>query len=159
MLKSAVLYYSRTQKTAITAKALADKISGDLFEIKDLKSRKSIIGWIRALMDARGNKTTIIDPSTIDTSNYDTICIGTPVWAGKPTPALNTMLKNFEITGKDIIIFVTLGGAKYKNTLNLIKTDVEANGGNVIKTFAITNTGKKSDEEIKAEVNNLNIQL
>ncbi|HML05185.1 MAG TPA: flavodoxin [Methanobacterium sp.] len=158
-MKSAVLYYSRTEKTATAAKSLADKISGDLFEIKDLKSRKGIIGWIRSAMDARGLKTTQIDPSTIDTSNYDTLCIGTPVWAGKPTPAFNTMIKNFEIRGKDIIVFVTLGGAKYKNTLNLIKTNVEANGGNVVKTFTITNTGKKSDEEIKAEVNNLNIQI
>ena len=78
---------------------------------------------------------------------------------GKPTPAANTIINNFEIRGKDIVIFVTLGGAKYNDTINLIKTNVEANGGNVIKTFAITNTGKKSDEEIKAEVNNLNIQI
>jgi len=158
-LKSAVLYYSRTEKTAVAAKALADKISGDLFEIKDLKSRKGIIGWIRAIMDARGLKNTQIEPPTIDISNYDTIFIGTPIWGGKPTPVANTVINNFEIRGKDVVIFLTLGGDKYKNSLNLIKAKVEENGGNVIKTFAITNTGKKSDDEIKAEVNNLNMQI
>ena len=67
------------------------------------------------------------------------------------------MIKNFEITGKDIILFVTLGGSNFENALNLIKTKVEANGGNVIKTFAIANSGKKSDEDIKIEINNLNL--
>jgi flavodoxin len=156
-LKTAVLYYSRTEKTAVAAKALADKISGDLIEIKDLKNRKGIIGWIKCAMDARGGKTTQIEPSTFDTSAYDTLYIGTPVWAGKPTPAVNTVINNFEIRGKDIVLFVTLGGANYKNALNLINAKVEANGGNVIKTFAITNSGKKSDEEIKNEISNLTL--
>ncbi len=156
-MKSAVLYYSRTEKTAAAAKALAERVSGDLVEIKDLKSRKGIIGWIRAALDARGEKITQINPSSFDTSNYDTLYIGTPIWASKPTPPFNTMIKNFEITGKDIILFVTLGGSNFKNALNLIKTKVEANGGNVIKTFAIANSGKKSDEDIKIEINNLNL--
>jgi len=43
-LKSAVLYYSRTGKTATVAKALANKIPRDLVEIKDLKNRNGIIG-------------------------------------------------------------------------------------------------------------------
>lgn len=157
-MKYAVLYYSRTENTATAAKALADKISGDLFEIKDLKNRKGIIGWIRAAMDARGEKTTQIDPSIIDTSNYDTLCIGTPVWAGKPTPAFNTIVKDFEITGKDVIPFLTCG-SNYGKALTLMKNAVTSEGGNVIKTFAITNSGKKSDEEITAEVNDLNINI
>jgi ATP-dependent protease ClpP protease subunit len=67
------------------------------------------------------------------------------------------MINNFEIKGKNIIIFVTLGGSNYENALNLIKSNIESNGGNVIKTFAIVNSGKKSDEDIKTEINNLEI--
>jgi hypothetical protein len=67
------------------------------------------------------------------------------------------VINNFEIKEKDIILFVTLGGSNFKNALNLIKTKVEANGGNVIKTFAIANSGKKSDEDIKIEIDNLNL--
>lgn len=156
-MKSAVIYYSRTGKTSITAKALADKISGDLIEIKDLKSRKGIIGWIKAAMDARSMKTTDIEPSTIDTSSYDKIYIGTPVWAGKPAPAINTVLKDFNLSGKDIILFATLGGSNYKNMLNLMKSEAQSNGIKVSMTFAIPNSGKKNNEEIKNEINNMNI--
>jgi flavodoxin len=157
ILKPAVLYYSRTEKTAAAAKALAERVSGNLIEINDLKSKKGIIGWIRAALDARGEKTTQINPPSFDTSNYDTLYIGTPIWASKPTPAINTVINNFEIKGKDIILFVTLGGSNYENALNLIKTKVEANGGNVIKTFAIANSGKKSDEDIKIEIDSLDL--
>lgn len=157
ILNAAVLYYSQTEKTAVVATALAKRISGDLIEIKDLKNRKGIIGWIKAALDARGEKITQIEPSFFDTSNYDTLCIGTPVWAGKPTPAINTVINNFEIKGKSIILFITLGGSNYENALHLIKSKVEANGGNVIKTFAITKSGKKSSEDLKTEVNNLKI--
>lgn len=156
-MKSAILYYSRTGKTSVAAKALADKVSGDLIEIRDLKKRMGIIGWIRSAMDARGTKTTQIEPSTINTANYDTLCFGTPVWGSKPTPAFNTMIQNFEISGKNVILFVTLGGLNDGGTLNLMSQAVKAKGGNVIKTFAIVKSGKKSDEEIKNEINEIEI--
>ncbi|MGB9937673.1 MAG: flavodoxin family protein [Methanobacterium sp.] len=156
-MKSAVIYYSRTGKTSAAAKALAEKTSGDLIEIKDLKNRKGIIGWIRAAMDARAMKITSIEPSTIDTSRYDRIFIGTPVWAGKPAPAINTVLKNFNLSGKDVTLFATLGGGNYKNMLNLMASEAESNGIQVSRTFAVLSTGKKSDDDIRKEINDLNI--
>ena len=156
-MKSIVFYYSRTGKTATAAKALADKTSSELVEIKDLKNRNGIIGWIRALMDARGMKTTQIEPDNIDTADYDTICLGTPIWAGKPASAIYTVIQNFEIKGKDVILFVTLNGDKYKNMLNLMSQEVESNGGNVIKTIAIVKSGSKTDSDIINEVNKIDI--
>jgi len=44
------------------AKAIADKTSSKIVEIKDLKSRKGITGWIKSAMDAKGMKTTQIGP-------------------------------------------------------------------------------------------------
>jgi len=158
-LKSAVMYYSRTGKTAVAANALADKISGDLIEIKDLKNRRGILNFMKAAFDARGSKLTQIRHDNIDTANYDTLCFGTPVWGGKPTPAFNTIIQKLEITGKNIILFVTLGGSNYEDVLNQMSKAVKSKGGNVIKTFAITNSGKKSDIEIENEINGMEIPL
>lgn len=153
------MYYSRTGKTATAAKALANKISGDLIEIKDLKNRMGIMGFIKAAFDARGSKITNIEPSNVDTTNYDILCFGSPVWGSRPTPAFNTAIKNLEIAGKNIILFVTLGGANYKEALNLMSKAVKSKGGNIIKTFAIINSGKKSDVEIENEINGMEISL
>lgn len=65
-MKSIVLYYSRTGKTAAAANAIADKISAEIVEIKDIKSRKGFIGWIKAALDARGMKTTQIEPNIVN---------------------------------------------------------------------------------------------
>ena len=157
-MKTAVFYYSRTGKTQVAAEALAEKISGELIQIKDLKNRKGIIGWLRAGRDARSNKTTQIEPSNFDTSNYDTLCFGTPVWAGKPTPAFNTMLKDFEIVGKDVIIFLTCNRT-YVKPLNIMSEAVNLEGGNIIKKFAIIESGKKSEQEIENEINNIDIPI
>jgi len=153
------MYYSRTGKTKIAANALANKISGDLIEIKDLKNRMGILNFMRAAFDARGSKITNIEPSNVDTTNYDILCFGTPVWGSRPTPAFNTMIQNFKIAGKNIILFVTLGGANYEDVLNLMSKMTKEKGGNVIKTFAITNSGKKSDLEIENEINGMEIPL
>ena len=156
-MKSIVLYYSRTGKTAATAKALADKLSSEIIEIKDLKGRKGVIGYMKAALDARGMKITPIEPSTINTADYDLICLGTPIWAGKPAPAINSIIKNTEIRGKDVILFVTLGGNRYEDTLNSMSKEIEENGGNVIKTIAITKTNNKTESDIADEINQINI--
>ena len=158
-MKSIVLYYSRTGKTAVAAKTIAEKMSSEIVEIKDLKSRKGIIGWIRAALDARSMKTTQIEPNTINTANYDVICLGSPTWAGKPAPAINTIINDFEIRGKDIILLVTLGGDKYKNMVKLMSKEVEAKGGNVIKTIAVVKSGNKTEADIVNEINNININI
>lgn len=158
-LKSIVLYYSRTGKTAIVAKAIANKISGDLVEIKDLKGRNGFIGYIKAALDARGMNTTPIEPDNTDTSNYDTICLGTPIWAGKPAPAINSVIKNFEIRGKDIILFVTLGGNRYEDTLDLMSREVESKGGNVIKTIAVGKSGGKTESDIVNEIDQIDLSI
>ena len=158
-LKSIVLYYSRTGKTAVAAKAIADKLSSEIVEIKDLKGRKGLMGYMKGALDARGMNTTQIEPDTVNTTNYDVICLGTPTWAGKPAPAINTVIKNSEIRGKDIILFVTLGGNNYKNIINAMSKEVEENGGNVIKTIAIVKSGGKTDAEIVNEINKMEINI
>ncbi len=158
-MKSIVLYYSRTGKTAATAKAIADKTSSEIVEIKDLKNRKGFLGWIRAAMDARGMKTTQIDPDTVNMADYDTIYLGTPTWGGKPAPAINTVIKDFEIRGKDIILFVTLGGSNYTDVLKSMSKEVEEEGGNVIKTIAIVKTNSKTESDIMDEINKMDINV
>jgi len=43
MKNNYVIDYSRTDKTRAAAKAIAEKMDADIFEIKDLKSRSGIL--------------------------------------------------------------------------------------------------------------------
>ena len=45
-MKTVILYYSRTRKTANVAKTLAEEIQADSIEVMDLKDRMGVINYI-----------------------------------------------------------------------------------------------------------------
>ena len=57
-MKTVILYYSRTRKTANVAKTVAEEIKADSIEIIDLKDRMGVINYVASSVDAlRENKT------------------------------------------------------------------------------------------------------
>ena len=59
-MKTIVLYYSRSRKTATVAETLAEELSADIQEIKDVKERSGFLNYLGASVDAfRENKTRI----------------------------------------------------------------------------------------------------
>ena len=161
-MKNIVLYYSRTRKTAGAAKTLADEISADIIEIEDLKSRLGALNYISASMDAVREIKTNIKPDMVDLSNYSLIYIGTPVWAGKPAPAIITAIDKYDFQGKDVILFATLGGSGGKKTIKRMEEKIEARGGRLITSFLIKTAGKKMyeiREEVKNKVEEMDLRI
>ena len=161
-MKTIILYYSRTNKTASVANTLAKEISADIVEIQDLKKRSGPLNYINASMDAmRENKTTI-KPPTVDLSDYGLVYVGTPVWAGKPAPAIITLIDKCNFQGKDVILFATLGGSGGKNTILRMKEKVEVRGGRMITSFLIKTAGKKMyeiEDEMKKTVEEMDLKI
>jgi flavodoxin len=62
-MKILIAYYSRTGTTSKIAKEIAKKIKADIDEIKDLKDRKGILGYIFSGRDSMLQKTTEIKTS------------------------------------------------------------------------------------------------
>ena len=110
-MKSLVVFYSRTGKTKEAGKAISLNLKSDIDEIIDDKSRKGIFGWLGGGRDALREKLTKIryKKNPID---YDLVVIGTPVWAGRMTPAIRTYLSKNKF--KSIAFFCTCGGNKGK---------------------------------------------
>jgi hypothetical protein len=55
-----------------------------------------------------------LKPYDFNPEPYDLIIIGSPVWAGSPTPALNTFLEETRISGKKLALFCCHLGGKGK---------------------------------------------
>ena len=51
-MKTMILFYSRTRKTALIAKTLAHEINADYLEITDLNNRGGALNYLRASVDA-----------------------------------------------------------------------------------------------------------
>ena len=153
-MKTAILYYSRTRKTALVAKILAEKVQADTVEIIDLKNRMGALNYMAASMDALRESKTNIKPPSVDLAEYGLIYIGSPTWASKPAPAIITLIDKCDLKGKDVILFATMGGRGGKNVIERMKEKVEARGGRMVNSFIIK-SGNREMEEIKEEVDTI----
>jgi len=131
-MKSLILYYSRTGKTRFLAEKLGNELAADLIEIRDLKKRGGLFGFLRGVRDAYFGLKTEVAPSGFDLSKYELVIVGTPVWAYSPTPALMTFLDGCDLTNKKVILFVTSRGVGYCRALDILKAKVEEKEGRVV---------------------------
>lgn len=111
-MKTLVVYYTRSGNARFIAQTIAAHIGADVEEVVDLKKRSGILGWLGGGRDARDGKETEISPTTRVVADYELIIVGTPIWAGKPTPAINTYLKKTDLAGKKVAVFFSQGGKK-----------------------------------------------
>jgi flavodoxin len=142
-LKSLVVYYTRTGNARFVAETIAAEVGADIEEVIDLKKRSGILGWLRGGSDARKGKETEITQTQKVPANYDLIVVGTPIWAGKPTPGINTYLKKNDLSGKKVAAFFSQGGKKLQG-IDQVKALVP--NSIWIGELSITNSSKNKEE-------------
>lgn len=142
-----IMYYSQGGTTDLIAKTLAKNLDADLVRIHDLKNREGFKNRVMASINAfRENKTDII-PAKVDLTDYDTIYIGSPTWAGNPTPAILTIIDRCNFTGKDVVIFATMDSSRGDSNIERLEEKVKMRGARVIESFTIA-TKNKSPEKL-----------
>ena len=111
-MKRIIIYYSLTDNTKNAAEKLAGLLNADLCRIDTVKpmpsdkGKQMIIGGMKAVFGMRPE----IKGMPLDIPSYDEVIVGTPVWAGKNAPAINTLLKNKQIKEKATAVFTLSGG-------------------------------------------------
>lgn len=149
-----IIYHSHSGTTRRIAKKLKVACGGDLIEVMPRKKYNPltlyVLGGYRAMKDLQDP----IEQKRIDVTGYDMIVLGSPVWAGKPTPAINAAIDALHgYEGKTAIIFATCK-SQPGQTVGIIKQRLETMGIRVIGVFVFTQKdlkdGKKLNELIVA---------
>jgi len=137
-MKSIVIYYSETGNTEKIAKAIAVSLGADLKRIEEIK--------------------------TDDVSNYDLICLGTPVHSAAPAKIVRRFLKELpDLSSKKGAAFCTMHAFGDKRTFRIIKENFEAKGISFIDGFSciglsrlvanfgprIFNRGRPNEKDLK----------
>lgn len=110
-MKSAIIYYSYSGNTRKVAEILAESLSksGQVQQIELLAPGEST-SFLTQCRRAFYHLKAKINPVEIDLSGYDLVCLGSPVWAFAPAPAMNTYLDLCTgLEGKKVILFTTYG--------------------------------------------------
>ncbi len=150
-MKTLVVYYSATGNTEIVAKEIAKKYNADLVKLEDFKQRSKFVLYVYGSYCALKDKGWDIKPLNVNLKDYSKVFVGSPVWAGRQVPAINTFLTNADFTGKEVIPFVTMGGRNPAKSIPKMSSKISSRGGKITGSFAIQ-TGGKTPEEISGVV-------
>ena len=155
--KSLVVYFSRADEnygvgnitegnTAILAKMIAQKTGSDIFEIVPEKAYpKSYNECTTVAKEEQRKKSRPAYKGDIDTSAYDTIYIGYPIWWGDLPMVVYTFLEAHDLSGKTIVPFCTHEGSGLSGTDNNIKKLYK----NVAMKKALAMTGRTAQNNRK----------
>lgn len=144
-----IVYHSETGNTRKVAEEVAAATGADLVEVKDLANYSRAGMYLKGAPRARRGERALIAPSAIDVSRYDAIAVGTPVWAFRPTPAVNAAVDALQgCEGKPGIAFCTSGGMPGE-ALEILRSLMEGRGIAVQGTLAISAAEAKRGEMAK----------
>ncbi|GAA0331190.1 hypothetical protein GCM10009087_46690 [Sphingomonas oligophenolica] len=110
MTRTLVVFYSRTGHVRTVAKLVADACGADLEEIRDVRPRHGMFGWLRSAREARRGDLPEIAALQHDPADYDLVVLGTPVWASAMASPMRSFLSEQGSRCRAIATFCTMGG-------------------------------------------------
>jgi len=128
-MKTLVVYYSLSGNTKWIAEQIANAVHADLCPIKTKRSYPKM-RWMQMVVCGAGTvfktKPRICMP-TLDLAQYDTIFLGTPVWAGTYAAPINTFLHQYPLNNKNIAVFASCAGEEADKCFLNLKASLEGN--------------------------------
>jgi flavodoxin len=125
-MKTLVVYYSLEGNTELVVETAAEAAGADLLRIvpKESKAPRGLTRYIWGGRAALSGSKPELKPLQLNPEDYDTLIVGTPVWAWTFAPAMNTFFSMFDFTGKRVALFCCHGGQPGK-TLEKMKKAME----------------------------------
>jgi len=106
-MRQLVAYYSRTGTTRKVAEVIAEVLGCDTEEIRDLKDRSGVLGWLSSGLDATLRRLTKIEKPEKPPELYGVTMIGTPVWSGTVSTPIRTYIVECRGRFKQVAFFCT----------------------------------------------------
>ncbi len=128
-MSTLVVYFSFNGNTKFIAEKIAETLNADVAELKISKKypeqgfRKYFWGGKSVIF----GETPTLTNEPIDLNRYETVIIGTPVWAGSFTPPIKSFISQYKIQGKRIAMFASHGGGGAKKCFAKLKKELPGN--------------------------------
>jgi flavorubredoxin len=116
--------------------------------VEEINKRNRFLAYLTGSFAAMRDKCSEIKPVALNVQDYDLIFLGSPIWASKPVPAINTFIDNTDFKNKKVIAFFTMGGTQYEKAAKNMTMKIEKSSGIVIDSFGIR-AKKNSDAIVK----------
>lgn len=128
-MKVAVIYYSLEGNTELIAEMIAKETNAKIYRLEPLKEyptkgfMKFFIGGGSVLFHRKPK----LKEESFNLDAYDTLIIGSPIWAGTYAPPINTFLTSNQIKNKSIYLFASHGGGGAEKYYSKMKERLHGN--------------------------------
>lgn len=147
--KTLILYYSLTGNTRAGCEVLQAELGADMIEIKDLRKRDGKWGFFKTAIASLVGKHTRIEPEQVDVTKYQNIILGSPIWTGRLSMAIRTLIDRNRFDWRKVIIYTTTNAFEKEKYKEKSRDLVRKSGGNVVGYYQILAKeevdGKKTD--------------
>lgn len=128
MSKILVCYFSASENTKSLAEKVASAVNGDLFEIEPKeKYTKEDLNWMnkqsRSSIEMNENIKPEILNKVSNLGEYDTVCLGFPIWWYKEPTIIDKFLEENDMTNKKVYVFVTSGSSTIDSTYKSLRNN------------------------------------
>ncbi len=145
-VRACVIYYSYSGITRRVAEGIKNASGCDLVEVRTNAPYTSFTAYTKGVVRSRKGACDPIEPAEIDVSGYDLLIIGTPVWAWKPSPAINAAVNALRgCEGKMAVVFTTCNNQPGE-ALPLIRKSLEARGVTVMAEIGLDHEDTKNPD-------------
>lgn len=145
-MKTLLVVYSRTGTARAVGRQIARACGIRMHEIKDVRSRKGPLGFLRSIFEAVKARTPAIKPMATDLSAYDLVILGAPVWAGHMATPMRAFIAQNQGHLRRIALFCTMAGSRSERALREM---AEAAGQIPLATLALRQDEVKTDVGVR----------
>jgi flavodoxin len=154
-MKSAIVYYSYTGNTKKVVLLLSEYLQerSEIVQVA-LKDRQEDGKFFSQAAKAFRHHRAEIEPVEYNLASYDLVCVGTPVWAFGPAPAVNTYLDACAgVAGKPVVLFTTFGsGVGNERCLQYMQANLARKEVKDFSRFSIQQGKVKDREFVLSEI-------
>lgn len=146
-MSTLVVFFSLEGNTRFIAEQIADTLHADRIELTAKKEypKKGFMKYFWGGKSVVFGEEPELCNGQIDLSSYETIIIGTPVWAGSFAPPVKTFLTQYKIENKKIALFACHGGGGASKCFQKIKEAIPSNEW--LGEIAFVDPAKKDSNE------------
>jgi flavodoxin len=108
-MKPLVVFCSKTGATKKLAETIVAALNYDIEEVFDAKNKEGYPGYVKSGLGANRRKTTVIKDMKKDSSVYDIVLIGTPIWVGTVSARTRAYISKFKEHFNNVAFFCSSG--------------------------------------------------
>ncbi len=145
-IRACVIFYSYSGITRRVAEGIRNASGCDLIEVTTKNPYTSFSAYTKGVLRSRRVECDPIEPVEIDVSGYDFLIIGTPVWAWKPSPAINGAVRALKGCEEKMAVIFTTCSNQPGEALLILKKALEERGMKVMAEISLDQEDTKNPD-------------